>query len=966
MAKPSTRLSSVRLDSFLKALNASESTEVLLRLQFKEQEQSTLSDILTKTITKIGAESTDMTSRQQLQLALRVVQVCQDHVQFSTALLSDSSIRSLSDVAIKHYCSGGAGVIAAIKAPGIKSFRSALLAQVPTAVLYAVVSGNQLNLAPDLQTTLMKVLSLAIQENFDMSKGSLGNLVSQQAFQELIPNVKDRPMVRRTLERLQRLQNLVMDARDLKYLLNTPFASAQEIAAVKLEQFSEMLLQHNTPEDSINDIYSNALKISRSAEQLFTDIIRARQDVPILAVSGKIEPEKSKPTVTTTAEESIDLINLTTLFNDLDGVQTDSSTTVLSPAAYLVDLLQLLKRASLAPQSKSLPEAESPKNALDVLLSRRPDLSEIELSKENTEVPVRYMDLAIEVMEAFIKRQANDNLSHIAETEKQDIQLEEKKNADPHASDLTQKIVYQDQVGKKVYPMAVFPYNHAIACSREYLRARDLSRHLLLQTFRSDHALSGKSFGSSMTPCDVSMAKITNNRRIAAEYLGLQPGDFVAITQEAFQTMEFIERLKIHHVELLEKSYNRLIGAVSTAEYWGYHKEDAVSANFDMLDPSSSKRLSQVKLQLLPRAGISHSDLLRVLNTRFLGNRLVINVQQNGKYTDSLDGMRIQDSLTIDGDLKAAPKLSESTLLDLQAFIRLWHKLGWSIEDTDTAIIGLSRHKPRGKGRVLFPTLDGDFIERLAAAKKVADLTGCAIAELIPFWGPMDSLGPHSIYKRLFWSSGWVDLYPSLAFRRDDDSDTQQQPTIRDNMEPLLRALRMEQRDANLYMEIVGISYDSKWTLDHFSQLYRHHKMCSILGLTSSNYQNWYQLCLLDADPFLDPQSTLSVIERWFRLRDDSIPIKTVVDLLHPSFVAGERPKESSLTFIRDLLKGLSNIHKEFQIYTDPKLADDNQIFSQEAFLTTCEAMFNAEIAQTLVSIIEGMPINCRLSYTRL
>ena len=77
------------------------------------------------------------------------------------------------------------------------------------------------------------------------------------------------------------------------------------------------------------------------------------------------------------------------LFGSLDFCQCEHCKSVYGPAAYFVDLLNFLKNAGV----------KSKKSAFETLLSRRPDLAEIELFCENTNTLMPYIDLVNEVLE---------------------------------------------------------------------------------------------------------------------------------------------------------------------------------------------------------------------------------------------------------------------------------------------------------------------------------------------------------------------------------------------------------------------------------------------------------------------------------------------------------------------------------------------------------------------------------------
>jgi hypothetical protein len=79
--------------------------------------------------------------------------------------------------------------------------------------------------------------------------------------------------------------------------------------------------------------------------------------------------------------------SLATLFGSQDYCEVDSCTSILSPAAYLCDLLLWLRNHPQRGQT-----------ALDVLDSRRPDIRHLLLNCPNTETPLPYIDLVNELL----------------------------------------------------------------------------------------------------------------------------------------------------------------------------------------------------------------------------------------------------------------------------------------------------------------------------------------------------------------------------------------------------------------------------------------------------------------------------------------------------------------------------------------------------------------------------------------
>ena len=104
-----------------------------------------------------------------------------------------------------------------------------------------------------------------------------------------------------------------------------------------------------------------------------------------LAAVGPVAPDPSV---------LVDLPTLQALFGSLDFCQCSDCRSVLSPAAYLVDLLQFL--------GQRVADKVMYQTARDALFGRRPDLQYIALNCNNTNVRLPYIDVANEIFEGAI------------------------------------------------------------------------------------------------------------------------------------------------------------------------------------------------------------------------------------------------------------------------------------------------------------------------------------------------------------------------------------------------------------------------------------------------------------------------------------------------------------------------------------------------------------------------------------
>src|SRR5688572_22863889 len=90
------------------------------------------------------------------------------------------------------------------------------------------------------------------------------------------------------------------------------------------------------------------------------------------------------------------------LFGSLDYCACEHCRSWLSPAAYLVDLLLFLDKAPRNSAGQPLPMPGPASNPLNVLLDRRPDIAHLQLTCENTNTALPYIDLVNEILEHYV------------------------------------------------------------------------------------------------------------------------------------------------------------------------------------------------------------------------------------------------------------------------------------------------------------------------------------------------------------------------------------------------------------------------------------------------------------------------------------------------------------------------------------------------------------------------------------
>ena len=187
------------------------------------------------------------------------------------------------------------------------------------------------------------------------------------------------------ISRIQRVYQLAPDTQSLAALLNAGLDSAHAIVRLGGDTFAarygEVL-----GADTVRTVFRRAITIHSATLQVAVNYLNARTAPalggPAAAVLDALgQANGSPPPARATLDD---------LFHDLDYCSCDDCQSITSPAAYLVDLLDFLDHPAATP------------NPLDALLGRRPDIGALQLTCENTNTPLPYLDLVNEALEYYV------------------------------------------------------------------------------------------------------------------------------------------------------------------------------------------------------------------------------------------------------------------------------------------------------------------------------------------------------------------------------------------------------------------------------------------------------------------------------------------------------------------------------------------------------------------------------------
>lgn len=544
--------------------------------------------------------------------------------------------------------------------------------------------------------------------------------------------------------------------------------------------------------------------------------------------------------------------NWVTLFGDLTKANYQHCQTVLSPAAYLVDLLQFVDGA--------------PKRTL---FERRPDLADIELTCANADVALPYIDLVNEVLEAVVSPLEFDLPGTVTENlltnaiggvpptavqtafAASGFALTDKARVVASAVDdaPNREWIIQDQAWRfairnlnggtalkgfafpqtggesaelEVFPehtntgayaklaTAVFPFNLPLDLGRE-----ESEIFLAQRSIRRDEILSG---------FDVS----TFEQQLQAP--------LNSTTADAY-----FQKQALAYLRLSTGEARALLGTVpgkSAPNYWGF--ADTSQVRIPRPDKPTLELagdwltlLSKIPV-FLHRAGLRYQELLDLLDTQFIhGAESVVQITSGGQ--DLIDANYTEFRLT---------NLTATKLPRISFFLRLWRKLGWSMADVDAYLMQL-------EGGLVPANL-----ARLALVKRVIDKLRLAPRHALALWSPIQrrrtERKPKSVFDEVFLvGSPTQPEYAHLELIARGQSVDSSGLAAGEDLPAYLRGaleVSAEEMEA-LWARFVSSTQTFTLTSDKLTLIFRTVTLAKALRLSVTALAEWVTLVALDPLP---------------------------------------------------------------------------------------------------------------------
>lgn len=568
---------------------------------------------------------------------------------------------------------------------------------------------------------------------------------------------------------------------------------------------------------------------------------------------------------------------LESLLGSMDYCACEACRSILSPAAYLVDLLQFLDVE---------PPDSTTEKPLDVVLDRRPDLATLPLTCENTNTALPYIDLVNETLEYFV---LHASMSGYTGHDTDDAVSSAELLAAPQFTDASAYTALETAI----FPPPL-PFSRSLEALRRTFGTFEAPLHRSMETLRVDDAAGTwrdiliERAGVSPQEHD---AMTTGSLTLQALYGFAPAATLDEVTAQIRNLQNLTRRLQISYddvVALLRSQFiNPDAALIPLLDDLGITFSTIKAVNDGTLDPAQLQAYGELIAQV--DAADYDGDVTAWLKSHYAAIMGLITIANPTHPSDlcSLEELELRY-----GNPVADNTLRSFEFVKLIRFVRLWKKLGWPIEQIDQTITALMPPVSiTGDDATDLASLDAGFEILLVRLGLVFELieqlhlnVGRDLAGLLACFAPIGTYGDTALYTRLFLNPAVLQL--DAAFDQDAHGSVPAgagQPLL-DHTEALRAACNLT--DAELTLIITALGYDAPpdpavptpLGLDTITQIFRRGWLARKLHISVA------ELLLLIGSTGLDP----------FALPDPPLPpIVELLELVQHLVEARLRPTEA-------------------------------------------------------------------------
>jgi len=622
----------------------------------------------------------------------------------------------------------------------------------------------------------------------------------------------------------QRVFKLAPSHAQTSALLNAGVHSAAQIASMGQAQF----VNRFTKDGTFSAAQAKAVFHKANDIHIATGMIASE----LRGIAGAATTAATAPKVVSAKLKAVSQSNpnLKSLFELTDLCECDECRSIYGAAAYLADVLDFLKNR-LVVDTTAGPLFPA-KTAKDVLFARRPDLGDIDLSCDNTNVPLPYIDIVCELLEqavapdpgfVFVGALAAGVVPAPLLTALQAQGLPYTSSAFVQEADSKGNLYVRDAKAVcKFVPAGApntwtgyqlrqtFGVAEELAAAPQYvstaayqtLQTSKIAFHL---PFDLPHEESRAYFTQFGVPREdlmraLAVGGVPAPRDIAAEQLDI--GD--------------VER-----------------GLIATADpanqnvYW----------NTGAVDPVSVERVVSA---FLKSTELEYADLQTLLSLQFIN-------PDNKLFIQHLDS-------SCDTTQQVIANLDAPALDRFHRFLRLERRLGWGFTTLDNAILAARL----GNGQIT----DDPLMVGLGGVLSLATRLSLSVDELVVYYGTIPTATPldhtPSRYAQIFLSqsaNGVVD--PAVTIAAVTENQGPPLPAVQTLLSDVAGtlALTLGATPSDMALLIAARGANNALTFANLSALYSQISLARALGLKISDFL--LLISMTGIDPFASPANTI-------------------------------------------------------------------------------------------------------------
>ncbi|HEY0377591.1 MAG TPA: neuraminidase-like domain-containing protein [Pyrinomonadaceae bacterium] len=586
------------------------------------------------------------------------------------------------------------------------------------------------------------------------------------------------------VQSLQRVYQITPSDQAMAGLMRRGVDAAARVVRHDKETFVETFAQDLGGAEAAAQTYDKSLQVHNAVLNIAISYLTARNGIalgaqpmgvarpaglaravagpqPEPAAGGQLLRPAPKGQAAENAADVLAYPTLEGLFGEMDFCACDHCRSILSPAAYLVDLLHFIDQTPTEPLKEN-PQA--------VLLERRPDIEHLPLTCENTNTAMPYIDVVNETLEYF----AANTVQQLSLDGYVGHDTDGRASADLLASpQFVMDSAYALLKGERFPPP--LPFHQPLENLRRLFDKFEVRLPVALEQLRQGDALERGAAAYGWR--DVLMEELSLSRgeykiltdaaavplwRMYGFPSGTTNANVIAALSNAKQ---FSRRLSVTYEELVSILKTRFVNpnselipklerlGVPFAALQALKDGTITDAQFDALLPTDT---------LAPDPALYGDDIKAWVKEQDNFDRImgIITLTDPTGEGDPCDFDSLEFRYARPAADPVSTRLGEAEFIRLLRFIRLWRKLGWTIEQTDAAVCALFPVPPFPLGADAVDTaaeLDAGFLTLLprlgVVARVVRALNLTTKRDLLPLlacWSPLGTHGEGSLYRQMF------------------------------------------------------------------------------------------------------------------------------------------------------------------------------------------------------------------------